>query len=548
MDLLGNNTAMTVSDTTAASIEGASKTTGILATAFDSATSNTGSINGLIIHSSIVTTPLFYDTDKLSATEVETAQLQSGIISSDFVTSMAASLFAENSSASTDFMNNKTSVTVSDTHAESFEGASTTADILTTEYGATKSNTVSINGRISLNYTVTTPLFYTTDHLSDMEVEASVLQSSFISSDLDTSMSTLNIAEESTVSDITAASFEYVATTVDILSTSFDSTLEPSPTYQSTNVPVMTSFETNDIHIDTKYYISSSALFYLRTDIPGLSSDSDYDINVTSVNTYIPSMVIVVSASADISSLTSNNLSIMGYQATMNTTEVIPLSSKMLSVTSLSPSFVLQSSVFSQSTVRLQSILGPSSPELTSSTVQDIQSVSSSINIYPTTPDGNGNNEKGTSQIQSALSSPELIASSVQYPQSVSSSIGTYPTTPNGNNEQTTSPIQSTCSENFIIISASVAGVIIIVVGSLMILYWLNKLPGQHQHKTNELHREKPDNISWSTFSPNNYMHNESYSGPVYQYRNIPLRLTSRYNVPYSYDHHMDYQNNWNNI
>jgi hypothetical protein len=561
MDLLGNNTAMTVSDTTAASIEGASKTTGILATAFDSATSNTGSINGLIIHSSIVTTPLFYDTDKLSATEVETAQLQSGIISSDFVTSMTASLFAENSSASTDFMNNKTSVTVSDTHAESFEGASTTAGILATAYGATKSNTVSINGGISLNYTVTTPLFYTTDQLSDMEVETSGLQSSIISSDLDTSIPTLNIAEESiastdiisietvvTVSDTTAASFEYVATTVDILSTSFDSTLEPSHTFQSTNVPVMTSFEANDIHVDTKSYMSSSALFYLSTDIPGLSSESDYGINVTSVNTYIPSMVIVVSASADTSSLTSNNLSLMGYQATMNTTEVIPLSSKMLSVTSLSPSFVLQSSVFSQSTVRLQSILGPSSPELTSSTVQDIQSVSSSINIYPTTPDGNGNNEKATSQIQSALSSPELIASSVQYPQSVSSSIGTYPTTPNGNNEQTTSPIQSTCSENFIIISASVAGVIIIVVGSLMILYWLNKLPGQHQHKTNELHREKPDNISWSTFSPNNYMHNESYSGPVYQYRNIPLRLTSRYNVPYSYDHHMDYQNNWNNI
>ena len=177
----------------------------------------------------------------------------------------------------------------------------------------------------------------------------------------------------------------------------------------------------------------------------------------------------------------------MGSQTTMNTTEVITLSSKMLSITSLSPSFVLQSSVFSQSTVRIQSILGPSS-------------------------------------------------------------IGTYPTTPNGNSKQTTSPIQSTFSENFIIISASVAGVIIIVVGSLMVLYWLNKLPGQHQHKTNELHRDKPDIISWSSFSPNNYMYNESCSGPVYQYRNIPLRLTSRYNVPCSYDHHMDYQNNWNNI
>ena len=81
-----------------------------------------------------------------------------------------------------------------------------------------------------------------------------------------------------------------------------------------------------------------------------------------------------------------------------------------------------------------------------------------------------------------------------------------------------------------------------------MFLYWLNKLPGQQRHKTNELHRDKPDNISWSYFSPNIYMYSESYSGLGYQYRNIPLRLTSRYNLPYSYDHHMNYQNNWNNI
>ena len=114
---------------------------------------------------------MFYTTDKLLATEVETAQLQSGIISSDFVTSMAGSSCAEHSIVSTDFTNNKTSVTVSDTNAESFEGASTTAGILTTEYGATKNNTVSINCGISLSYTVTTPLFYATDQLSDMEVE-----------------------------------------------------------------------------------------------------------------------------------------------------------------------------------------------------------------------------------------------------------------------------------------------------------------------------------------------------------------------------------------
>ena len=85
-----------------------------------------------------------------------------------------------------------------------------------------------------------------------------------------------------------------------------------------------------------------------------------------------------------------------------------------------------------------------------------------------------------------------MISSSVQYLQSVFSSIGTYRTTPNGNNEQVTTTIQSAFSENFIIISLSVAGVVIIVVGSLMVLYWLNKLPGQQRHKTNELHRDKP--------------------------------------------------------
>jgi hypothetical protein len=66
---------------------------------------------------------MFCITDKLSATEVETADRQSGIISSDFVTSVAASSFAENSSVPTNFMNNKTAVIVSDTITESFEGA-----------------------------------------------------------------------------------------------------------------------------------------------------------------------------------------------------------------------------------------------------------------------------------------------------------------------------------------------------------------------------------------------------------------------------------------
>ena len=501
IDLMSNNTAVAVGETTAASTEDASTTTAILTTAFDNATSNIASIDSLIIHSSIAATPLFYATDKLSATEAETAQLQSGIISSDFVTSVASSSFAENSSVPTDFMKNKTAVIVSDTTTESFEGVSTTDGILTTEYHATKSNTVSINSVLSLNYTVTTPLFYTTDLLPATEVETPVLQSSFISANTGTSMPSLNIAEKSrastdiisietvaTVSETTAVSF--VTTTADILSTS--------------NVPIMTSIETNDIHLDTNSYMSSSALFYLSTDIPGLPSESENDINVTSVYTYIPSTVMVVSASADTSPLTPSNLSIMNSQTTINTTEAMTLSYNMISITSLSPSFVLQLSVFSQSTVRLQSILDPSSSDLISSSVQDLQSVSSSID--------------------------------------------TYRTTPNGNNEQMTTPIQSAFSENFIIISASVAGVIIIVFGSLMALHWLKKLPGQQRHKSNELHRDKPDNICWRSLSPNNYMHNESYSGPVYQYRNIPLRLTSRYNLPYSYDHHMDYQNNWNNV
>jgi hypothetical protein len=42
-------------------------------------------------------------------------------------------------------------------------------------------------------------------------------------------------------------------------------------------------------------------------------------------------------------------------------------------------------------------------------------------------------------------------------------------TTPNRNNEQVTTPIQSAFSENFIIISASVAGVIIIVFGPVLV-------------------------------------------------------------------------------
>ena len=185
---------------------------------------------------------------------------------------MAASSFAVNSSVPTDFMNKQTAVIVSDTTTESFEGVSTTDGILTTEYDSTKSNTVSINSVLSLNYAVTTALFYTTDILPATEVETPVLQSSFISADTGTSMPSLNIAEEARastdkisietvvpVSDITAVSF--VTTTADISSTSFDFTLELSRTFQSTNAPVMTSIETNDIHLDTKSYMSSSRCF-----------------------------------------------------------------------------------------------------------------------------------------------------------------------------------------------------------------------------------------------------------------------------------------------
>ena len=277
---------------------------------------------------------MFYTTDELSATDVETAQLQSGIISSDFVTSVAALSFAENASVPTDLMNNKIIMIVSGTTTEFLGGISTTDGILTTEYNVTKCNIVFINSVLFLNYTVTTPLCYTTDLFSAMEVETPVLQSSFISADPGTTMPSLNIAEESrastdiisiatvvTVRNATAVSF--VTTTADILSTSFDFTLELSRTFPSTNVPGMTSIETNDIHLDTNSYMWSSVLFYLSTNILRMSSESDYAINVTSVNTYIPSMVMVVSASTDTSPLTPSNLSIMGSPTTTNTREAL---------------------------------------------------------------------------------------------------------------------------------------------------------------------------------------------------------------------------------
>ena len=102
------------------------------------------------MHISIVTKPLFYTTDTLSATEVETALLKFGIISIDFVTSMSASLFAENSSVPTDLINSKTAVTVGYTAVGSLKGVSTTDGILANEYGATISNTFSFNSSIGL--------------------------------------------------------------------------------------------------------------------------------------------------------------------------------------------------------------------------------------------------------------------------------------------------------------------------------------------------------------------------------------------------------------
>jgi hypothetical protein len=94
MNLMSNNTVVTVSDKTAGSFDSASTTAGILTTAFDSATSNIGSISSLLTHSTIAATPSFDTTAKLSSTEVETALLHCGIISSDFVTSMQVSLLA----------------------------------------------------------------------------------------------------------------------------------------------------------------------------------------------------------------------------------------------------------------------------------------------------------------------------------------------------------------------------------------------------------------------------------------------------------------------
>jgi hypothetical protein len=46
---------------------------------------------------------------------------------------------------------------------------------------------------------------------------------------------------------------------------------------------------------------------------------------------------MVVSTSTDTSPLTPSNLSIMGSQTTMNTTESMTLKSNMVSITSLSP-------------------------------------------------------------------------------------------------------------------------------------------------------------------------------------------------------------------
>jgi hypothetical protein len=199
MDLMSNNTAVTVIDKTAVSFESASTTASIVTTAFYSATSNIGSINSLIAHSSIVTTPMFYTTDKLSATEVETALLHSGIISSDFDTSMPASLLANNSSVSMDLMSNNTTVTVGDTTAASTEDASTTPAILTTAFDSATSNTASIDSLIIHSSIATTPLLYATDKLSATETETAQLQSGIISSDFVTSVAASSFAANSSV-------------------------------------------------------------------------------------------------------------------------------------------------------------------------------------------------------------------------------------------------------------------------------------------------------------------------------------------------------------
>jgi hypothetical protein len=120
----------------------------------------------MITHSAIVTIPLFYTTYILSATEVETALLHSAIISSDFVTSMQASLLAKNSSVSMNLMSNNTAVTVGDTTVASTEDALTTTVILTTAFDSATSNTASIDSMRIHSSIATTPLLYTTDKLS----------------------------------------------------------------------------------------------------------------------------------------------------------------------------------------------------------------------------------------------------------------------------------------------------------------------------------------------------------------------------------------------
>jgi hypothetical protein len=118
-------------------------------------------------------------------------------------------------------MNYETISTISDNITVLVEALTTISDLSLTTYKATSTLTESVNTVICDSSFVANTKFYTTHSLSTTEVETHVPQSSFISSNLDTSMQTSLLAKNSsvpmdlmsnntavTVSDKTTGSFE----------------------------------------------------------------------------------------------------------------------------------------------------------------------------------------------------------------------------------------------------------------------------------------------------------------------------------------------------
>jgi hypothetical protein len=137
---------------------------------------------------------------------------------------------------STAIANYETISTVSDNITVLVEALTKTSDVSLATYKATRTLTEYVNTVIYVSSFVTNTEFYTTYNLSTTEVETHVPQSSFISSDLDTSMQASLLATNSsdsmdlmsnntamTVSDTNAASLEDASTTTSILTNAFDS-------------------------------------------------------------------------------------------------------------------------------------------------------------------------------------------------------------------------------------------------------------------------------------------------------------------------------------